>query len=214
MSAFKDLTGLKFNFLTAVRFSQMRNSRAYWIWKCECWLELELSGAIVTRKAKPQKSCKKCYDKRRLLHGMTNTKEFFAWRGILSRCNNKADEAYHNYGGRGITVCKRWLQFNNFFYDMGYAPSKKHSIDRVDNNKGYSKSNCRWATIQEQHRNKRTTRIIEYNGEKMCLKDWANKLGVNYYALMNRLNRGMDVITAFTKPIKSKNGFQSSYNIK
>lgn len=93
-------------------------------------------------------------------HGMSGTKTHEAWRGMTKRCRDKNNLYYHRYGGRGIKVCKSWLKFENFYRDMGVAPKDK-SLDRIDNNKGYSKSNCRWATIKEQNRNQSTTRFTE-----------------------------------------------------
>lgn len=212
MSAFKNLKGLKFNYLTAIRCLDKLDSHSFWwLWRCDCGREIELKGSIVTRKDRPQKSCNDCYQKRRLSHGMTGTKEFFAWRGILSRCTCKTDEAYDSYGGRGITVCDRWLEFKNFYEDMGNAPSKKHSIDRIDNNDGYYKENCRWAVPKVQQRNRRNNRIIEYNGQKKCISEWAEFLGLTYQALFYRIKRNWSLEEAFNFPHqkrKTKNGYK------
>jgi hypothetical protein len=88
--------------------------------------------------------------------GGTTSHEYSIWSTMIQRCTNPKNKRYEYYGGRGITVCERWISsFENFIEDMGYKPSSKHSIDRIDNNKGYSPDNCRWGTIQEQSRNKR-----------------------------------------------------------
>lgn len=190
MPPIRNLTGLKFNYLTAIKPVQNSDGRYVWVWRCDCGKEIKLLGSIVTRKQKPQKSCNECYQKRRLLHGKTNTKEFFAWRGILSRCRDSGSKPYKDYGGRGIKVCDRWLEFKNFYEDMGDAPTKKHSIDRINNDGDYCKENCRWATGKEQCRNQRKSRIIEYNGEKRPLPEWVELYGLNYNSLYNRLRRG------------------------
>lgn len=216
MSKFKDLTGNKYNYLTAIRVLKKNNGRAIWLFKCDCGKELELKGAIVTRKTKPQKSCNECYQKRRILHGMSKSKEFYAWRGILNRCTNKNEVSYKHYGGRGIKVCDRWNEFKNFIDDMGYSPSKKHSIDRINNNDGYYKENCRWATTKQQMRNVRSNRIIEYNGESKPISEWAEDLGLTYQALFYRLKRNWDLEKAFTYPHqkrKTKNDIHHSNNI-
>lgn len=117
--------------------------------------------------------------------------EYAAWAGIKQRCLNKKNRFYKNYGGRGITVCARWLNsFDNFCADMGPRPSPKHSIERVNNDLGYSPENCKWATKFEQTRNTRRNVILEYNGESKCLTDWALSVGIKDATLDCRIKRG------------------------
>jgi hypothetical protein len=121
-----------------------------------------------------------------------------SWQKMIGRCLRKTDPSFADYGGRGIKVCKRWRHsFENFLKDMGESPSNG-TIERNDNNGHYEPKNCRWATIQEQNKNRRSTRFIEHNGEKLCIKDWARKLGINYGTLLQRVNAGWCIQDAFS----------------
>lgn len=132
------------------------------------------------------------------LHGMTHSSEFNIWMKMRSRCEKENDKDYFKYGGRGISVCERWQTFENFYADMGNRPDGM-TLDRKDNNKSYSPDNCRWATSKEQARNRRSSKIIEYNGQSMCIAEWADKLGIERKALEMRL-RATSVEDAFSRP--------------
>jgi len=105
--------------------------------------------------------------------------EHYVWRTMIARCTNEKSKHYARYGGRGITVCKRWLKYENFIADVGERPSKQHSLERINNNAGYKPSNCRWATASEQQRNKSSTYI--YTGPKVSgtLVECDTKLGLS-----------------------------------
>lgn len=140
-------------------------------------------------------------------HGLSNkSPEYHTWKDIKKRCYNCNSSAYHNYGGRGITVSAEWRNsFETFLSDMGRRPSSNHSIERVKNDEGYSKDNCVWATRYQQSRNRRNNVVIEYNGVKKCMIDWASELGINYKVLKSRIKYGWTIEKAFTEPIKIKN---------
>jgi predicted XRE-type DNA-binding protein len=93
-------------------------------------------------------------------HGMTNSKEYRVWDSMVRRCHSKSHHAFKDYGARGITVCDKWRKFEGFFEDMGYQPSGL-TIERINNDLGYSKENCKWATVTEQARNRRATKLDE-----------------------------------------------------
>ncbi len=132
-------------------------------------------------------------------HGMVKTPTYNSYSSMKSRCLNKRSKFFYRYGGRGITICDRWLNsFENFLEDMGEKPSKKHSIDRIDNNGNYEPSNCKWSTHHEQQRNKSGLVWLEHNGRKMILQDWANELGIKHCTLVSRLNSGWDLKSALT----------------
>jgi hypothetical protein len=107
---------------------------------------------------------------------------------MKARCLMTANKSYQYYGGRGITVCERWMEFEAFYQDMG-DPANGMELDRIDNSKGYSPDNCRWVTHKENSRNTRRCRYLECNGERLLLTQWAEKLGISHPALHRRLKR-------------------------
>ncbi len=111
-------------------------------------------------------------------HGMCNSKEYKCWRAFKNRCLNIKNVQYKDYGGRGITVCNEWLKFENFYSDMGPCP-KDHQIDRIDNNKGYCKENCRWTTRIVNSRNRRSATIHKVDSEEMVQQELIEKIGWN-----------------------------------
>ena len=129
----------------------------------------------------------------------TEDKIYKAWWAMKDRCNNPYSSMYKHYGGRGITVCKEWEEsFHNFLewsLENGYRSDL--SIDRIDNNKGYSPGNCRWATWKEQSRNRRCNRLITYNGETKCVSEWAEELGITHSMILQRLNKGWPIEKVF-----------------
>lgn len=134
-------------------------------------------------------------------HGQSYSAEHCAWTDILQRCNNPKCKTFKHYGARGITVCEHWLTFENFYADMGPRPEGT-SIDRIDNTKGYCKSNCRWATKKQQMRNTRHNSTIEYDGMKKCLAEWAEYFGMNYSTLKHRRDAGWPVERMFLQPVR------------
>lgn len=129
--------------------------------------------------------------------------EHRTWRSLLGRCYNTRNPDYHNYGGRGITVCSRWKNsFVDFLLDMGFKANKRDSIDRIDNNGNYEPGNCRWATKTEQNRNKRTNRILTINGEKATVAAWSEKFGINPRRVYDRLSKGWSEKDAVFKSVK------------
>lgn len=120
---------------------------------------------------------------------------------MLARCRGYTELGRRYYRDRGISVCPRWQEsFEAFYADMGSRPSADHSLDRIDNERGYEPDNCRWATWTEQHRNTRQTRLFAFNGETRCLTEWAALYGISPSGLRRRLNCGMDIAAALTTP--------------
>ncbi len=130
-------------------------------------------------------------------HGMTKSSEYRIWCQIRNRCQSEKNQAYPNYGGRGIKVCDRWsstgIGFLNFYADMGPRPSADHSIDRIDNNGNYCPENCRWATRKEQARNRKSNNLVRYKDRIQCVTAWAEEYGISEYRLSTRLKQGMPI---------------------
>lgn len=135
--------------------------------------------------------------------GVIETAEYGIWNGMRNRCNNKNNQAYEDYGQRGLKVCKKWdNNFISFLSDMGKRPSSLHSLERINNNKGYSKANCKWATRKEQANNRRSNITILYNGEVKNLSQWCVFLHLPYALIRKRIKKGFAAKEAFETPIK------------
>ena len=127
------------------------------------------------------------------------------WCGMRARCYNPRNKKFPIYGGRGITVCNRWLNsFEDFYEDMGDPPTDKHSIEREDNNKGYSPENCVWATYKQQNNNRSNTVFITYKGVVDTLSGWADRLGMSRDTIKLRLRRGWSIEKTLTTPYITK----------
>jgi len=123
-------------------------------------------------------------------HGMSNEPIFKLWWAIQDRCYNKNTRDYYKYGGKGITVCPRWrASFETFYSEMGDVP-EGCSLDRVDNNAGYSQENCRWATRAQQSRNTSRNRWYTIEGKMQCVADWCDELGIKRTTMATRRHRG------------------------
>lgn len=132
-------------------------------------------------------------------HRQTKTREFKTWTSLRQRCFNPKSQSYSRYGGRGITVCERWNNFQNFLDDMGKRPQGK-SIDRIDNDGNYEPSNCRWATSKEQNSNRRSVQMYTYNGKTNHIRGWAQEVGIKHSTLANRIRKyGLSFQEAITR---------------
>lgn len=136
--------------------------------------------------------------------------EYTSWHAMKTRCDNKKHVAYPRYGGRGITYDPAWKDFKNFLRDMGVKPDPKMELDRIDNDKNYCKENCKWSTKREQTRNRggaRATRLYTYDGKTMCIKDWADYVGISKTSMRKRLNNGWPLEKAFSPEKHDKPDF-------
>lgn len=171
------MTG-KFGFLTHVKKTDKKKAdgRYLHLFICDCGNEVERSMNNVKGKNGRQScGCRRGDVSRK--HGMRNTRVYRIWRGMKGRCTNKNDKDYEKYSRLGI--CDEWLDFSNFYKDMGDPPSENHSIDRIDNDSGYFKDNCRWATVSQQARNRSNSMSWIVDGvEYDSVSDVAKAFGV------------------------------------
>ena len=191
---FKDLTGQRFGRLVVVSFHGMsRHSKAELLCLCDCGAR---KVVLLNNLRNGRTTSCGCWQREAtsvasLTHGLTGTAGWRAWCEMKRRCYNPDCRHFKNYGGRGIKVCERWLEsFEHFLEDMGNRPSPEHSIDRHPNNDGdYEKSNCRWATISEQARNRRNNHMVTINGETKPIAAWSEIAGISQNSMLRRIYR-------------------------
>ena len=174
-----------FGRLTVVGFYGIRKRRKTWICLCSCGKQTIASTTALLCGVKKSCGCLAVEGiiLRSKTHGLTGTKIYKIWEGMIDRCHNYKNKDYTNYGERGIRVCARWFSLENFLEDMGF-PQNGKSLDRKDNNLGYYKGNCRWATPKEQSQNKSSSKIWEINGIKFgSCQDAAEYFGVTRYII-------------------------------
>lgn len=139
-------------------------------------------------------------------HRLVRTPTYYSWESMRARCLRPAHNSYHRYGGRGITICERWLHdFAAFLADMGERPSVHYQLERIDSNGHYEPGNCRWATVKEQHRNKRSNRKITHNGVTGTGSFWAEQStlpGINSTIVCARWDRGWPMEKILTTPVR------------
>ena len=192
MPSFKDLTNKRVSRLLVIRRYPENNKFGQVQWECLC--DCGNITIVGTSQLRPNRttSCG-CFQKEAarnasLTHGMSSSAEYRTWNKIRERCYNERDKRYSDYGGRGITMCEEWRNsFEAFYRDMGPRPTPEHTIDRRENDKGYSKENCRWATWNEQQNNKRNNLHYEHKGEVKTLGTWCRELNLNYKLTYKRI---------------------------
>ncbi len=135
-------------------------------------------------------------------HGLTGTPEHIVWKHIRQRCNNPNDKSFADYGSRGIIVCDRWHSFENFLADMGKHPTKKHTIERRNNNGNYEPDNCYWAENRViQNNNTRKNVHLTYNGQTMTVAQWARAISIPVDTLWKRIRREWSIEDALSLPV-------------
>lgn len=183
------------------------NKRNIWKCRCDCGNEkIYMTSQLTNGKTKSCGCSHHEIGKYLRKYNDRDRKLYYRWTLIKQRCNNPNNKRYKDYGGRGITICNEW---NNDFYSFrdwaisnGYEENL--TIDRIDNNKGYSPDNCRWVTNKQQANNKRTNRYITIDGITKTMKQWADEYNIDYHTVQNRIFHGWDEIEAIITPLKWK----------
>lgn len=186
---FDDLTGKIFGDLTVIGIGAKVSPLTSWLCKCKCGvIKNILRGNLISGR---QVSCG-CHNrimakKSHTTHGLSRTRIYKIWSGMISRCYNSKVENYSSYGGRGICVSDEWKRsFETFYNDMNGSYKEHLELDRVDVNGNYCKENCRWVTTKENARNKRNTLYLTIDGHTKPLCQWAEESNVNYYRAHER----------------------------
>ena len=190
----KDITHKKFNSLTAMFPISIKNSHVRWVCICDCGKTHEATYGNLAHGLVKSCGCA------RGTHHQSKTPEYKVWDAMIQRCTNPNNKAYSSYGGRGIHVCDKWLlSFKTFISEMENRPSDKHTIDRIDNDRGYEPENCRWTTRKVQQNNMRSNRWITFDGHTRTLSDWSKRIGIKPHNLFWRLNN-WPIERALTEP--------------
>lgn len=141
-------------------------------------------------------------------HGQARTTLYKKWEAMKRRCLNKNEKSYERYGGRGITISPKWLDFQGFQKDMEESFVEGMSLERIDNNKGYSKQNCKWIPLAEQAKNKRSVILYEHNGKKMCITDWAKEYKLKPRTVRARIKYGWSLLEALETKVSYGNRYR------
>lgn len=205
------LIGQKFGLLSPIEYLGRRHHSSYWRCRCDCGKETSVYASSL--KTGEVLSCG-CYRKARmanltLKHGERGgdlrseiTVEYRCWSRMLDRCNRATETSYKDYGGRGIKVCQEWTDdFGAFLREVGRRPSRAYSIERINVNGNYEPGNCRWATWPEQARNKRSNRIVSFDGKETTLVEASELAGIPYKTVKGRLAHGWSVEEALSLPV-------------
>lgn len=201
----QDLIGRRFGRWTVTSFAGTQDQRTWWNCVCSCGAKRAVrSKDLLNGKSR---SCSCSWDghpKHKNARRGQRSPEYVVWCGMKNRCSNASHAQWHLYGGQGIRVCHRWLQFENFLADMGQRPGPRFTIDRIDSSKDYAPRNCRWATAKEQARNMSRNRYLTCQGKTRLLCEWTESLGFKPGVILARLKRGWTVEEALTIPPRGR----------
>ena len=218
MSNPSDLIGKRFSKLTVVsRAENSRHMKARWFCSCDCGGSTTTTTGDLKNGHTTSCGChfRAMASKANITHGHTKdgiNPTYKSWASMIQRCNNPKNPNFADYGGRGITVCHEWSSFDGFLTDMGERPDGL-TIERINNEIGYSKENCRWATRADQMANTRNNIHITINGETRILVDWSRLSGVHPDTIRARLSRGWSAEQAVFRHASKSSSMSSSSSI-
>lgn len=208
MSPRIDLTGQRFHRLVVEsRAENASNGARRWNVVCSCPAKTRKSVHASSLTSGNTRSCgclrSEVTRDRSRTHGEGGkSPEYRAWQAMKNRCTNPVGENFADYGGRGITVFGGWqISYEAFLAAVGRRPSSRHSLDRIDNEKGYEPGNVRWATAIEQANNKRSNRLVSWNGRTQTIPSWSRETGIPEWAIRYRLDHGWSVVRALSETI-------------
>jgi hypothetical protein len=186
-----NMIGKKYGRLTAIKQSGKDKTGYRYLFACDCGSEKETSGAFVRSGSVLSCGCLKSemIATKNFVHGMIHSGAYKSWCAMKTRCTNANQEANKRYAHLGFD--SSWKVFENFVRDMGERPVGM-TLERIDNTKGYSKDNCRWATAAEQSRNTKQNVFITHEGKTMCMTDWARETGIPYTTIQDRVRRNLE----------------------
>lgn len=198
-----NILGKRYGRLLVIQKTEERlNGCIVWLCKCDCEKEKKVNGDKLRQGVTKSCGCLMIdrIKETNTTHGMGNKRVYRIWSLMKNRCLNANSVDYKRYGGRGIMVCKEWEKFENFWKDMKVSYEPNLTLDRIDNNKGYCKENCRWANKFVQNNNQRKNVFIEFKGEKLTVSQLMRKLNIytNSGIYYSRLKNGWTVEKTFT----------------
>lgn len=195
---FKDISGQTFGRLTALEVAPKRGSHIWWICRCVCGTTCVIEGRELRALSTISCGCA------RKTHGQCNHPLYKTWHGMIQRCTNRGLKCFPDYGGRGIKVCDRWLDFGCFLADVLPTWMPGLTLDRRENDGDYSPGNFRWATWVTQANNRRNAIRLTLGSRTMTILEWAAELGVSKFTLHTRVWKGMSDEEVLTLPIKRR----------
>lgn len=200
----KHMEGLRFGRLTVTGMLGAYDGEVYWKCLCDCGNTVEVPTGRLNIGNTTSCGCRlsDMLKERNSTHGMSKHPLYGMWQRMWQRCTDEGCGDYKYYGGRGITVCDRWKNFEDFLLDVGERPHK-YTLDRIDNNGPYSSNNCRWASRKEQTNNRDITKTLSFNGETKSLAEWSEVTGIKYRTIKARVSvLGYSAKDVLTKEVK------------